>query len=139
MSAHTTGKNKWDTQWGVATMASLFKGFEAGHNAIELPSRRNHSGIQALVEQLVAWYPTPNMNRAPTQDCVMALWFTEIRCRELLDQQEGSSHWDQGWLSPREREEQVVLNIDWWAASQGHGQQPQMDEPTISNPARWWE
>jgi hypothetical protein len=139
MAAHTTGKNKWDTQWGVATMANLFKGYESGHSAIEFPSRRNHSGIQALVEQLVAWYPTPNMNRAPTQDCVMALWFCEIRCRELLDYQDGSSHWDAGWLSEREREEQVVINIDWYQASQSYGAQPTLPEPTISNPARWWE
>jgi hypothetical protein len=139
MSAHTTGKNKWDTQWGVATMANLFKGYESGNNAIEFPSRRNHSGIQALVEQLIAWYPTPNMNRAPTQDCVMALWFCEIRCRELLDFQDGSSHWDAGWLSEREREEQVVINIDWYQASQSYGAQPALPEPTISNPARWWE
>jgi hypothetical protein len=140
MSAHTTGKNKWDTQWGVATMASLFKGFEQGHNAIELPSRRHHAGVQALVEQLVAWYPTPNMNRAPTQDCVMALWFTEIRCRELLDFQDGSSHWDAGWLSERERSEQVVINIDAYSASQGaHTEFAQLDEPQIINSARWWE
>lgn len=139
MSAHTTGKNKWDTQWGVATMANLFKGYENGHNAIELPNRRHHAGIQSLVEQLVAWYPTPNMTKAPVQDCVMALWFTEIRCRELLDFQDGSAHWDQGWLSEREREEQVVINIDWYAASQGFGNQPDLPEPVIQNPARWWE
>lgn len=139
MSAHTTGKNKWDTQWGVATMANLFKGYEQGRNAIELPSRRNHVGLQALVEQLVAWYPTPTMNKAPVQDCVMALWFCEIRCRELLDFQDGSAHWDTGWLSEREREEQVVINIDWLAASQSYGMQAELPEPTISNPARWWE
>jgi len=139
MSAHTTGKNKWDTQWGVATMANLFKGHEQGHNAIELPSRRNHAGIQALVEQLVAWYPTPTMNKAPVQDCVMALWFCEIRCRELLDFQDGSAHWDAGWLSEREREEQVVINIDWYQASQGFSSMPDLPEPTIVNDARWWE
>lgn len=139
MSAHTTGKNKWDTQWGVATMANLFKGYEQGRSAIELPSRRNHSGLQALVEQLVAWYPTPTMNRAPVQDCVMALWFCEIRCRELLDFQDGSAHWDAGWLSEREREEQVVINIDWYQASQGYANTPDLPEPTITNPARWWE
>lgn len=139
MSAHTTGKNKWDTQWGVATLANLFKGWEQGHNAIELPSRRGHSGIQSLVEQLVAWYPTPSMTKAPVQDCVMALWFAEIRCRELLDQQDGASHWDAGWLSEREREEQVVINIDWYAASQGQYREPELDGPVIHNPARWWE
>lgn len=140
MSAHTTGKNKWDTQWGVATMANLFKGYEQGRNAIELPSRRNHVGLQALVEQLVAWYPTPTMNKAPVQDCVMALWFCEIRCRELLDFQDGSAHWDTGWLSEREREEQVVINIDWYQAQQSAYQDfSGLPEPTISNPARWWE
>jgi hypothetical protein len=140
MSAHTTGKNKWDNQWGVATMANLFKGWEQGYNALELPSRRGHPGVQSLVEQLVAWYPTPNMNRAPVQDTVMALWFTEIRCRELLDQQDGSSHWDAGWLSAREREEQVVVNIDWYSMSHGRFEEPpELEGPVISNPARWWE
>lgn len=140
MSSHTTGRNKWDAQWGVATMANLFKGWEQGYNALELPSRRGHPGVQALVEQLVAWYPTPNMNRAPVQDTVMALWFAEIRCRELLDQQDGSSHWDQGWLSMRDREEQVVVNIDWYAMSNGRFEEPpEVDGPVISNPARWWE
>jgi hypothetical protein len=69
----------------------------------------------------------------------MALWFCEIRCRELLDFQDGSAHWDQGWLSEREREEQVVINIDWYAASQGFSNSPDLPEPTITNPARWWE
>ena len=70
---------------------------------------------------------------------VMALWFCEIRCRELLDFQDGSSHWDEGWLSERDRESQVVINIDWYQASQGFSNQPELPEPTISNPARWWE
>lgn len=139
MSAHTTGKNKWDNQWGVATLANLFKGHETGYNAIELPSRRGHPGIQALVEQLVSWYPTPNMTKAPVQDCVMALWFAEIRCRELLDQQDTASHWDAGLTSARDREEQVVINIDWYAASQGQYDEPSLPEPVIQNNARWWE
>lgn len=140
MSAHTTGRNKWDAQWGVATMANLFKGWEQGYNALELPSRRGHSGVQSLVEQLVAWYPTPSMTKAPTQDCVMALWFAEIRCRELLDQQETSAHWAQSWTSPRDREEQVVVNIDWYAASHGGtmGEPPSMDGPVVQG-GRWWE
>jgi len=139
MTGHTTGKNKWDTQWGVATLANLFKGWEQGTNAIEFPSRRNHAGIQSLVEQLVAWYPTVTTAKAPVQDCVMALWFVEIRCRELLDQQDGLSFWDDGWLSERDREEQVVINIDWYSASQGQYREPDIAEPIISNPARWWE
>lgn len=139
MTGHTTGKNKWDTQWGVATLANLFKGWEQGTNAIEFPSRRGHAGIQSLVEQLVAWYPTVTTAKAPVQDCVMALWFVEIRCRELLDQQDGLSFWDDGWLSARDREEQVVINIDWYSASQGQYREPDIGEPIISNPARWWE
>ena len=70
----------------------------------------------------------------------MALWFAEIRCRELLDQQDGSSHWDQGWLSQRDREEQVVVNIDWYAMSNGRFEEPpEPDGPVIQNSARWWE
>ena len=139
MSSHTTGRNKWDAQWGVATMANLFKGFEQGFNAIELPSRRGHSGVQSLVEQLVAWYPTPSMTKAPVQDCVMALWFAEIRCRELLDQTESATHWDDGLTSPRDREEQVVINIDWYTASQGGLVGAPIREDPVVNNARWWE
>ncbi len=139
MSSHTTGRNKWDAQWGVATMANLFKGFEQGFNAIELPSRRGHSGVQSLVEQLVAWYPTPSMTKAPVQDCVMALWFAEIRCRELLDQTESATHWDDGLTSPRDREEQVVINIDWYTASQGGFVGAPIREDPVVNNARWWE
>jgi len=139
MASHTTGRNKWDAQWGVATMANLFKGYEQGYNAVELPSRRGHSGVQSLVEQLVAWYPTPSMTRAPVQDCVMALWFAEIRCRELLDQTESSTHWDDGLTSPRDREEQVVINIDWYTASQGGLVEAPVREDPVVNNARWWE
>lgn len=70
----------------------------------------------------------------------MALWFTEIRCRELLDFQDGSSHWDAGWLSEREKSEQIVINIDAYAASQGaHTEFAQLEEPQIINNSRWWE
>lgn len=116
LASHITGKNKWDQQWGVATMANLFRGHEVGGNMIELPSRKGHSGMQSLVEQLVAWYPTPSMAKAPTQDTVMAFWFAEIRARELVDESDAQEHWDSPFVSERDREERVTMDLDWLSA-----------------------
>lgn len=137
---HTTGKNKWDEQWGVATMANLFQGWDMGVNAIEFPNRKGHPGMQALVEQLVAWYPTPSAIKAPIQDTVMAFWFAEIRARELTDRaQEGSMHldWGTGWLSERDMEEQVVVNLDWWSARDGYESGPPIYDENRT-PGKWW-
>lgn len=118
LSSHITNKNKWDQQWGVATMANLLRGHDQGGNMLELPSRRGHHAMQALVEELIAWYPTPSMTKAPKQDCVMALWFAEIRARELADDMDRTTHWESPWVSERDRENQVSIDLDWWAARQ---------------------
>jgi hypothetical protein len=84
MKPHFTGKNKWDTSFGVASMAPLFGSTRDGrfqdNNIIELPSNEGSEGLKTLVQELITWKPD---TKNPT-DCVMALWFAIIRIRELM-------------------------------------------------------
>ena len=84
LNSHFTGKNKWDVGFGVASMASLFGSAKDGrfqdNNILELPSNEGSEGLKSLVQQLIIWKPD---TKNPT-DCVMALWFAVIRCRELM-------------------------------------------------------
>jgi hypothetical protein len=84
LNSHFTGKNKWDTSFGVASMAMLFGNTRDGrfqdNNIIEIPSNEGSEGIKTLVQQLITWKPD---TKNPT-DTVMALWFAIIRIRELM-------------------------------------------------------
>jgi hypothetical protein len=84
LNSHFTGKNKWDVGFGVASMASLFGSAKDGrfqdNNILEIPSNEGSEGLKSLVQQLIIWKPD---TKNPT-DCVMALWFAIIRCRELM-------------------------------------------------------
>lgn len=80
ITAHHTDSRKWDSDFGVASMATLFEGYEDGKNLIRLPSQTQSEPMRALVEQLCAWHP----DTKGLTDMVMALWFVEIRCRELM-------------------------------------------------------
>jgi hypothetical protein len=77
---------------------------------IDLPSRVNSEGTKSLVEQLVAWHPDAPKNQKT--DTVMALWFAEIRARELTDEGFGKTHLDNPYLPPRLRERQMVVDLD---------------------------
>jgi hypothetical protein len=86
LNSHFTGKNKWDTSFGVASMATLFGTLRDGrfqdNNIIELPSNEGSEGLKTLVQELITWKPE---TKNPT-DCVMALWFAIIRVREMMQQ-----------------------------------------------------
>ena len=88
ISPHFTDSGKWDPDFGVASMASLFEGWDSGHNLIRLPSQTQSEPIRNLVEQLCAWFPETK----GLTDTVMALWFAEIRCRELMFTDFDSDH-----------------------------------------------
>lgn len=109
LNEHYTGKNKWDSDFGVASMAMLFEGHEEKRNLIHLPSRTNTEGVKALVEQLCSWFPE---TKAKT-DCVMALWFAEIRARELCDETFDVFHVDNPYQSERDKEKQVTVDLDY--------------------------
>lgn len=109
---HFTGKNKWDTDFGVASMANLFNYHEADENLIRLPSR-NSEGVRLLVEQLVGWEPEPPGRKTRKKtDTVMALWFAEIRAREILHEVSDVFHIDNQYTSARDKGQQVVVDLD---------------------------
>ncbi len=110
---HHTGTNKWDSGFGVASMSTLFgtKQFDGKHhrdNLIHLPSDQTEN-VKALIEQLITWSPT---TKGKT-DMVMALWFCEIRAREMLNQgMHKTHHLKNPFLSRYERGKRTVVNID---------------------------
>lgn len=116
---HYTGKNKYDVDFGVASMAPLFGSSSRetngerhnGDNLIELPCS-NHEGVKSLIEQLVTWAPgTKNV-----ADGVMALWFAEIRAREIVNAGTayGQSHLRSSFTTRGSRRRQSVINLDEW-------------------------
>jgi hypothetical protein len=110
---HHTGNNKWDSGFGVASMSTLFgtKQFDGKHhrdNLIHLPSDQTEN-VKALIEQLITWSPT---TKGKT-DMVMALWFCEIRAREMLNQgMHKTHHMKNPFLSRYEVGKRTVVNID---------------------------
>ena len=82
LKEHHTGNNKWDTDFGVASLTTLFHGYEEGNNLIEFPSTHMSEGLKALIEQLVTWYP--DAPKSQKTDCVMAFWFTELAIRDRV-------------------------------------------------------
>ena len=110
---HHTGTNKWDSGFGVASMSTLFgtKQFDGKHhrdNLIHLPSDQTEN-VKALIEQLITWSPT---TKGKT-DMVMALWFCEIRAREMLNQgMHKTHHMKNPFLSRNEMGKRTVINID---------------------------
>jgi len=119
LNSHFTGKNKWDTNFGVASMASLFGSLRDGrfqdNNLIELPSNEGSEGLKALVQQLITWKP----DTKGADDCVMALWFAIIRVRELMQRNSQSARWMQNrWATRAQTEKRFSINLDEVAAEQ---------------------
>lgn len=112
-SSQFTGKNKWDTGFGVAAMSGLF-GTMRGNvhqddNLIEIPSQDGSEGIKALIQQLITWKP----DTKGKTDCVMALWFCELRAREVIGTTRmGQSHIPNKWATPRQQRERYMVNLN---------------------------
>lgn len=71
----TTGHNKWDPNFGVESMATMFY-----NRQISLPTKdvASRNRIRPLVEQLTA-FPM-----GAVTDLVMAMWFAELGAREVF-------------------------------------------------------
>lgn len=113
LAEHYTGKNKWDPLYGVASMAILFE-----LQLIDMPGLNRPEAIKQLVEQLIVWSPE---TEAKT-DMVMALWFAEIRAREICQavsyDADGPRLFQRNpWLNKRGRKNQVVVNLNDLAAN----------------------
>ena len=128
MRSHYTGKhNKKDPDFGVASMEPLFgtkevrgenQGFtHAGNNLVDLPDVRNNEAVKTLIEQLVVWDPTVSP-RDRKCDAVMALWFAELRAREvLLTAAVGESFYTRNpFTSQRDVDRRMVVSLDELAA-----------------------
>lgn len=121
---HFTGKNKWDADFGVASMSVLFEGYERGEQLIHLPSRSGAEGVKMLIEQLTTWEPLPpGIKTKKKTDTVMALWFAEIRARELIGEVDSVFHVANEYQSPRDRERSITIDLDYMAqANMSSGQ-----------------
>ncbi len=113
LNSHFTGKNKWDTSFGVASMASLFGTIRDGrfqdNNIIELPSNEGSEGLKTLVQQLITWKPD---TRNPT-DTVMALWFAIIRIRELMQQSSRVGQYQNNrWATRAQKAQRGSIQLD---------------------------
>ena len=113
LDAHFTGKNKWDTSFGVASMSNLFgtvrdEKFQK-NNIIELPSSEGSEGIKALTQQLLTWKP----NTKGKTDTVMALWFAIIRIRELMQSNSHTSMYaNNRWATKAQINNRYAVNLD---------------------------
>jgi hypothetical protein len=108
---HFTGTNKHDSDFGVASMTTLWAGYQDGHQMIELPSTAQSEAAKQLVEQLVSW--SPAAPKGQKTDIVMALWFCELGCRDrvTLYSNMGSSHAKNSFLTPWDRSNQTTVNL----------------------------
>jgi hypothetical protein len=123
LNSHFTGKNKWDVGFGVASMASLFGSMRdtrfQDNNMIELPSNEGSEGLKSLVQQLITWKPD---TKNPT-DCVMALWFAVIRCRELMQQNTRVGNYQNNrWATRAQMSNRMGINLDEAFADQWQDQ-----------------
>lgn len=112
-SSQFTGKNKWDTSFGVAAMSGLFgtmrNGAHNGDNLIEIPSQDGSEGIKALIQQLITWRPE---TKGKT-DCVMALWFCELRAREVINNSRiNQTHMENRWVTRKQAQSRFMVNVN---------------------------
>ena len=113
LNSHFTGKNKWDTSFGVASMATLFGNTRDGrfqdNNILELPSNEGSEGLKTLVQELITWKAD---TKNPT-DCVMALWFTIIRIREMMQRGSQVTRWAHNrWSTSAQSSKRYAVNLD---------------------------
>lgn len=117
---YTSGSNKWDVDFGVASMALMFGqvtkiGTEKGGytervegGLIHLPSPKKCEAVKRMIEQLVTWAP----NTKNKTDIVMALWFAEIRAREIANNTDNTHHMANQFIGKRARANRSVINLD---------------------------
>lgn len=119
---HYTGNNKWDVDFGVASMAPLFgivreNKFEKKSNLIHLPSTDGSEGVKALVNQLIVW--KPDMKKKQATDMVMALWFTELIIREWLERKNYNQRYlNSKWHSRTQLNNRYIVDLDEEYAAQ---------------------
>ncbi len=113
LKPHFTGKNKWDTNIGVASMSNFFGTLRDGkfqnNNSIEFPSTDGSEGLKALIQQLMTWRP----NTKGKTDCVMALWFAVLRVQELMQAASFTNRYKENrWATRAQLKKRQSINLD---------------------------
>lgn len=113
LKEHYTGNNKWDADFGVASMSALFDGWQEKKALIHLPRRSDNEGVKAMIEQLTTWEPLPpGVKTKKKTDIVMALWFAEIRAREIVNEVSNVYHVENEYQSPRDKNRTTTVDLD---------------------------
>lgn len=120
LKEHHTGTGKWDAEFGVASVAPLFGSMDENTGRtitdplIELPATKRHEAAKRLVEQLVSWTPeAARKQRGPKTDIVMALWFAEIRAREVISGGKQRAYYvENKYVTPLGKRARAVVNLD---------------------------
>lgn len=119
LRGHYTGKNKWDVDFGVASMSPLFDGWVEKKNLIHLPSRSSGEGVKALIEQLTTWEPLPpGIKTKRKTDTVMALWFAELGARDIVGTLGNAFKIDNPYQSLRDKQKSQVVDLDMMMLAQ---------------------
>jgi hypothetical protein len=89
-----------------------------GDNLIELP-RQDNEGMKELINQLITWQPG-KLGKQLKQDGPMALWFAELRAREILGVgRRTRKHFiDNPYLSRGDKAKQTVVPLSAYRYSQ---------------------
>ena len=83
---------------------------------IELPSSEGNEHVKSLINQLITW--SPGVKKTQATDCVMALWFCEIRVKELIQQMGfAQSHNYNKYATRAGIRQRGVVNLDELAAA----------------------
>lgn len=125
LTEHYTTANKFDADWGIQTMAPLFDscGVPQPHNPsgkwkrtpdtalIELPSPRQNTWVNDLIQQLTAWQPDMGRSSQKT-DLVMALWFTHIGFDKITRRKrDRQTHYSTPFTTQASRDRQTVIKL----------------------------
>lgn len=130
LTEHYTHQNKYDADFGVASMAQLF--LTCGqppdnggggiwkktpdHALIELPSPRQNAWAAELVNQLVTWQPS-GLKQNHKTDLVMALWFTEIGVNRVIKRgRQSLTHIPNPWAAKGRLRGRTVVNLSEFRA-----------------------
>lgn len=124
VSPHFTNANKFDSDWGVQTMAPLFDSCVEYNEQLkrfmptppedrlmELPSTRQNAWVNELIQQLTIWQPEGMAQKQKT-DLVMALWFTHIaHTRQMNRGQNRLRFLTSPFTTPGRRRRQTTINL----------------------------
>lgn len=125
MGGHYTTADKYDSDFGVPTMAPLFDSCVEYDEArkvwkrvekperrlMDLPALRQNKWVNSLVDQLTIWQPE-GMSQKSKTDLVMAMWFTHIAHQRVLNKKRAKkTHYDSPFATPNARKARSVIDL----------------------------